>query len=179
MPRGGSAASSGSSEPAVRPHIDQYSSAPACADVQLTIEEQEQGQPKGLYTTGRTPCGASQNGRCLPALRSGRECKGRSPPTPSRAWRLRAPDEGRCRADPHCTHDGGGRHCYIHTSNLRLSSSSPAASARNVRHVAGVRREVTRQVTKSGPGARYPRWDRRSNLHGTVVLRQAVNQRSS
>src|SRR6202044_2245944 len=29
----------------------------------------------------------SQNGRRLPARRSGRECKGRSPPTPSRAWR--------------------------------------------------------------------------------------------
>ena len=54
----------------------------------------------------------SQNGRRLPARRSGRECNGRSPPTPSRARRApSAPDEGRCHADPHCTRDGTGRHC--------------------------------------------------------------------
>ena len=28
----------------------------------------------------------------------------------------RAPDEGRCRADPHCTRDGGGRHCCCRSS---------------------------------------------------------------
>jgi hypothetical protein len=35
-------------------------------------------------------------------------------PTPSRAWRLGAPDEGRCRADPHCTIDGARRHISQH-----------------------------------------------------------------
>jgi hypothetical protein len=32
------------------------------------------------------------------------------PAPPSRAWRHRAPDEGRCRADPHCTNDGHSRY---------------------------------------------------------------------
>ncbi len=42
---------------------------------------------------------------------------GRSPPTPSRGRRPRAPDEGRCRADPHCTHGGrpGRVHHHVHT----------------------------------------------------------------
>ena len=70
--------------------------------------------------TLRQPC---QNGRCLPALRSGRVCNGRSPPPPSRAWRPRAPDEGRCRADPHCTHNGIGRHRRI--NNRYFYAGSP------------------------------------------------------
>ena len=41
---------------------------------------------------------------------------GRSPPTPSRGRRLRAPNEGRCRADPHCTRRGrsGRIHHLVH-----------------------------------------------------------------
>ena len=67
--------------------------------------------PRAFTHPAAHPAAPCQNGRCLPALRSGRVCNGRSPPPPSRAWRPRAPDEGRCRADPHCTHDGHRRHC--------------------------------------------------------------------
>ena len=91
--------------------------------------------PGAVHNRPHTLRRSSQNGRCLPALRSGRECNGRSPPTPSRAWRNDAPDEGRCRADPHCTRDGGGRHCHTRIT-FRVVQQYPAASARVTRHEA-------------------------------------------
>ena len=74
--------------------------------------------PRGCTQPAAHPAAKCQNGRRLPARRSGRECTGRSPPTPIRARRApSAPDEGRCRADPHCTRDGGGRHCHTCSSS--------------------------------------------------------------
>ena len=51
------------------------------------IEDDTQDQSRGCTQPAAHPAATSQNGRRLPALRSGRECNGRSPPTPSRAWR--------------------------------------------------------------------------------------------
>ena len=47
----------------------------------------------------------------------------------------RAPDEGRCRADPHCTSDGDSRHSSTRDLFAVFSSTS-AASARVIRHEA-------------------------------------------
>ncbi len=63
---------------------------------------------------------------------------------------------------------------------ITLFSSSPAASARNDRHVAGVRREVTRQVTKVSPVAPAapvsPVGPTINTSMEPTALRQAVNQ---
>ena len=92
--------------------------------------------PRAFTHPAAHPAAPCQNGRCLPALRSGRVCNGRSPPPPSRAWRPRAPDEGRCRADPHCTHDGIRRHCrndhrYFHAVH---QPTSPLRRRRHAHH---------------------------------------------
>jgi hypothetical protein len=80
-------------------------------DLISTKRGHTEDNPRAITQPAAHPAAQSQNGRSLPALRSGRVCNGRSPPTPSRAWRPRAPDEGRCRADPHCTHNGDSRYC--------------------------------------------------------------------
>ncbi len=90
----------------------------------------------------------SQNGRCLPALRSGRVCNGRSPPPPSRAWRPRAPDEGRCRADPHCTHNGIGRHSRIDYRYFHAGIPTSRFGARDDQRA----RHCARQVAPLGHG---------------------------
>jgi hypothetical protein len=60
---------------------------------------------------------------------------------------------------------------------ITLFSSSPAASAKNDRHVAGVRREVTRQVTKVAPVSPAPPVGPTINTSmEPTALRQAVNQ---
>ena len=47
----------------------------------------------------------------LLAVRGANAMAGARPHRAEPGARRRAPDEGRCRADPHCTHDGSGRHC--------------------------------------------------------------------
>ena len=121
-------------------------------------EDQTQDYPRGCTQPAAHPAALSQIGRCLPALRSGRECNGRSPPTPSRAWRPRAPDEGRCRADPHCTHDGGGRHFFL--SFFSPCSVVPRRSARNA--------DVAAPGAGDPPCHRQP--NRRRGPHGTDVV---------
>ncbi len=67
-------------------------------------ERAEHNRPHTLRRRARTDDAS-------PLAVRGANAKGRSPPTPSRAWRAHgAPDEGRCRADPHCTRDGSCRH---------------------------------------------------------------------
>ena len=59
--------------------------APACRDPELRTTPSNNS--KGLYQPAAHPAAICQNGRRLPARRSGRECTGRSPPTPNRARR--------------------------------------------------------------------------------------------
>jgi hypothetical protein len=90
------------------------------------------GQSPGLHTTGRTPCGDhARTDDAFPLSVRGAYAMAGARPTPSRAWRHRAPDEGRCRADPHCTNDGHRRH---HRNDHRYfdiehPASTPDASA--------------------------------------------------
>jgi hypothetical protein len=96
-----------------------------------TKRGQTEDNPRAFTQPAAHPAAISQNGRRLPALRSGRECNGRSPPTPSRAWRLGAPDEGRCRADPHCTHNGTRRYCRFDDWSFDIEHAASRVRARS------------------------------------------------
>jgi hypothetical protein len=121
-----------------RTTVDLSKSRRACppgTGLNTTKRGHTEDNPRAFTHPAAHPAAPCQNGRCLPALRSGRVCNGRSPPPPSRAWRPRAPDEGRCRADPHCTHDGHRRHCRndhryfhaVHQPPARFGAAGRAA----------------------------------------------------
>jgi hypothetical protein len=73
-------------------------------------EDHTQNHPEGLYTTGRTPCGDKPERTTPPRSPFGARMQWPEPAYTEQSQARCAPDEGRCRADPHCTHDGGGRH---------------------------------------------------------------------
>jgi hypothetical protein len=69
----------------------------------------------GLYTSGRTPCGThARTDDAFPLSVRGAYAMAGARPHRAEPGAI-APDEGRCRADPHCTHDGLSRYCrYDH-----------------------------------------------------------------
>ena len=81
------------------------------------------GPSQGLYTTGRTPCGDKPERTTPSRSPFGARMQWPEPAyTEQSLARLRAPDEGRCRADPHCTRDGGGRHRRLPALFLTFST---------------------------------------------------------
>ena len=105
--------------------------------------------PRGCTQPAAHPAAKCQNGRRLPARRSGRECTGRSPPTPIRA--RRAPSARPTK--------GGAVRIRIALATavaviaipavlLTLFSSTPAASARVARHEAVSQRRAVKIDSK-------------------------------
>ena len=95
---------------------------------------------EGLYTTGRTPCGDKPERTTPSRSPFGARMQWPEPAyTEQSLARVCAPDEGRCRADPHCTHDGGGRHVHHFSSSFHRVRQLSGASAQATRHIAGSR----------------------------------------
>ena len=84
------------------------------------------GSIQGLYTTGRTPCGDKPERTTPSRSPFGARMQWPEPAyTEQSLARLRVPDEGRCRADPHCTRDGDRRHSSYPRSFSRFSAARP------------------------------------------------------
>jgi hypothetical protein len=91
------------------------------------IEDHPPEHPPGLYEN--RPHTLRQRARTddasLLSVRGANAMAG-ARPTPSRARRAVAPDEGRCRADPHCTIDGTGRPCRCTSFTFRVFEQYPS-----------------------------------------------------
>ena len=138
-------------------------------------EDETEDHPKGLYTTGRTPCGDKPE-RTMPS-RSPFGARMRRPEPANTEQSLGATgasDEGRCHAVPHCTRDGHGRHCHssidshvVQRHPERLGSGGPRGRSRDPVTTTGGGAQTEPDVLRRGreglsvrdlyPGGRTPR----------------------